>query len=333
MKISATIVAFNEERNIARAIRSLRLGAGCADEIVVVDSGSSDHTREIAASLGARVVEEPWRGYAAQKNFAASCAANDWILSIDADEELTPGLAAEIATLKDPTRINVFDAYTMPRLARYLGRWIRHSGWYPDRKVRLYHRQFAEWQGRYVHESVQVDGTIGQFNNDLLHYTCDSLDQHLHTLDRYTSLAAQAQIASRQADSVSPPGAGSAVDVLALIYPPARLPRWRARVPDCRDGGLLYLHEIRQGAGDAMKILHLDSGREMRGGQWQVLRLHRALLESGHDSFLLARETGALLATGGQRGLPCEALRPLRLISRSRGVDLVHAHDAPTATP
>jgi glycosyltransferase involved in cell wall biosynthesis len=191
MKISATIVALNEERNIGRAIRSLQ---SCTDEIVVVDSGSSDHTREIAASLGARVAEEPWRGYAAQKNFAASCAANDWILSIDADEELTPALAAEIAALK--TQPPVVDAFTMPRLARYLGRWIRHSGWYPDRKVRLYRRDRAQWQGEYVHESVEVSGRTGHLNSDLLHFTCDSRSQHLHTLDRYTSLAAKALVAS-----------------------------------------------------------------------------------------------------------------------------------------
>jgi glycosyltransferase involved in cell wall biosynthesis len=193
MKISATIVVFNEERNIARAIRSLRLdreGAGCADEILVVDSGSSDRTREIAASLGARVVDEPWRGYAAQKNFAAARAANDWILSLDADEELTPALADEIAALKN--KQSHFDAWTMPRLARYLGRWIRHSGWYPDRKVRLYHRERAGWQGDYVHESVRVSGPTGHLQSDLLHYTCDSLAEHLRTLDRYTSLAAQA---------------------------------------------------------------------------------------------------------------------------------------------
>lgn len=186
MKISATIVAFNEERNIARAVASL---LACVDEIVVVDSGSSDRTREIAAGLGARVIEEPWRGYAAQKNFAASAAAHPWILSIDADEELTPALAKEIAALKNhPPQ---FDAWTMPRLARYLGRWIRHSGWYPDRKVRLYHRERASWQGEYVHETVQVSGSTGSLNSDLLHYTCDSLSQHLGTLDRYTSLAAQ----------------------------------------------------------------------------------------------------------------------------------------------
>ena len=192
MKISAmNIVALNEERNIARAITSLR---ACADEIVVVDSGSSDRTREIASSLGARVIEEPWPGYAAQKNFAASVAANSWILSIDADEELTPALAEEIIALK--TQAPQFDAWTMPRLARYLGRWIRHSGWYPDRKVRLYHRDRAAWHGDYVHESVQVSGATGHLNSDLLHFTCDSIAQHLRTLDRYTSLAAQQLAAS-----------------------------------------------------------------------------------------------------------------------------------------
>lgn len=194
MRISATIVAFNEERNIARAIRSLRLGEGCVDEIVVVDSGSSDSTREIAASLGARVIREKWRGYAAQKNFAAASAAYDWILSIDADEELTPELAAEIAALKQ--RTPQYDAWTMPRLAHYMGRWIRHSGWYPDRKIRLYRRERAQWQGEYVHESVQTSGTTGELKNDLLHFTCDSLGQHLRTIDRYTSLAAQAAVAT-----------------------------------------------------------------------------------------------------------------------------------------
>lgn len=190
MKITATIVALNEERNIARAIRSL----GCADEIVVVDSGSSDGTREIAAALGARVIEESWRGYAAQKNFAAASATNNWILSLDADEEVTPELAREITALKSTEP--KFDGWTMPRLARYLGRWIRHSGWYPDRKVRLYNRDRGAWQGEYVHESVKLNGSIGELNGDLLHYTCDSLSQHVRTLDRYTTLAAQELSAS-----------------------------------------------------------------------------------------------------------------------------------------
>lgn len=193
MQISATIVTLNEERNIARAIESLR----CADEVVVVDSGSTDQTREIAIRLGARVLEEPWRGYAAQKNFAAASAANDWILSIDADESITEELEAAILTLKkDGVR---FDGYSFPRLAQYLGRWIRHSGWYPDRKVRLYDRRKAEWVGEYVHESVRVNGTTGQLDGNLLHYTCASLSEHLRTLDRYTSLAARELVVQKKA--------------------------------------------------------------------------------------------------------------------------------------
>lgn len=184
MLISATIVTLNEERNIARAIASL----GCADEILVVDSGSVDRTCEIARNLGARVVSEPWRGYAAQKNFAALEATFDWILSLDADEELTPALSAEIAGLKSGNF--TASAYSFPRLARYLGRWIRHSGWYPDRKVRLYHRSQACWAGDYVHESVNVKGDTVRLYGDLLHYTCDTLSQHMHTLNRYTDLAA-----------------------------------------------------------------------------------------------------------------------------------------------
>ena len=198
MQISATIVTLNEERNIARAIESLR----CADEVLVVDSGSTDQTCEIAIRLGARVIEEPWRGYAGQKNFAAEAAENDWILSIDADESVTEELAAEILALKkDGVR---FDGYAFPRLAQYLGRWIRHSGWYPDRKVRLYDRGKAEWVGEYVHESVRVNGTtgqlgVGQLHGNLLHYTCASLSEHLRTLDRYTSLAARELMARKKA--------------------------------------------------------------------------------------------------------------------------------------
>jgi glycosyltransferase involved in cell wall biosynthesis len=190
MRISATIVTLNEERNIGRAIESLT----CADEIVVVDSGSTDQTREIAARLGARVIEEPWRGYAGQKNFAAKAALNDWILSVDADEALTPELANAIAGIKS-TEPRV-DGYSMPRLARYLGRWIHHSGWYPDRKIRLYHRGRARWIGEYVHESVKVDSTAGELRGDLLHYTCSSIAEHLRTMDRYTSLAAQELLAN-----------------------------------------------------------------------------------------------------------------------------------------
>ncbi len=185
MKISATIIAENEERNIARAIESLR----CCDEILVIDSGSTDRTVEIAQNLGARVIESPWPGYAKQKNLAAAEASNDWIFSLDADEALSEALEAEIWQLKKSGP--QFDAYTMPRLAQYLRRWILHSGWYPDRKVRLYDRRKARWVGEFVHESVHVDGAVGHLKSNLLHYTCESLSEHLKTLDRYTTLAAQ----------------------------------------------------------------------------------------------------------------------------------------------
>jgi glycosyltransferase involved in cell wall biosynthesis len=184
-KISATIVTLNEERNIARAIESLR----CCDEIVVVDSGSHDGTVAMATKLGARVIEREWPGYAQQKNFAAEVAANDWILSLDADEALSEELEAAIWEIKRDGP--AFDGYRMPRLAQYLRRWIRHSGWYPDRKVRLYDRRKARWVGDYVHESVSVEGRVGDLQGNLLHYTCESLSEHMKTLDRYTTLAAR----------------------------------------------------------------------------------------------------------------------------------------------
>src|ERR1039458_10391046 len=191
MKITATIITLNEERNIARAIESLR----CSDEILIVDSGSVDRTVELAGKLGARVIEAGWLGFAAQKNRAAEQAAHDWILSLDADEALSEGLEAEIWNLKKSGP--EYDAYTMPRLARYLGRWIYHSGWYPDRKVRLYHRDKSQWVGDFVHESVQAHGRVGHLQSNILHFTCESLSEHVKTMDRYTTLAAQ-ELAARK---------------------------------------------------------------------------------------------------------------------------------------
>jgi glycosyltransferase involved in cell wall biosynthesis len=185
MKISAAIIAYNEERNIARAIESLR----CCDEIVVVDSGSNDRTVELATKLGARVLDMAWRGYAGQKNYASSCCEHDWILSLDADEALSEALEGEIWQIKKNGP--EFDAYTMPRMAQYLGRWILHSGWYPDRKTRLFDRRRAKWVGGYVHESLLVEGSLGHLESNLLHFTCSSLSEHLKTMDRYTTLAAE----------------------------------------------------------------------------------------------------------------------------------------------
>jgi len=185
MRITATIITLNEERHIARAIESLR----CCDEILLLDSGSTDRTVELAEKLGTRVVESQWRGYAGQKNWAAEQAAHDWILSLDADEALSEALEGEIWNLKKNGP--ACDAYTMPRMAQYLGRWILHSGWYPDRKIRLYNRQKGKWVGDFVHESVEVRGRVGHLESNLLHFTCESISEHLKTMDRYTTLAAE----------------------------------------------------------------------------------------------------------------------------------------------
>jgi len=141
------------------------------------------------------VIEHPWEGFARQKNFAAEQARYDWIFSIDADESLSEALEAEIWQLRKTGPD--CDAYTVPRLAQYLGRWILHSGWYPDRKIRLYDRRKGRWIGSYVHESVEVNGTVGHLESNLLHYTCDSLTQHLETMNRYTTLAAEQLVAER----------------------------------------------------------------------------------------------------------------------------------------
>jgi glycosyltransferase involved in cell wall biosynthesis len=185
MKISATIITLNEERNLKRALESLT----CVDEVVVVDSGSTDRTAEIARGYAARVVKNPWHGYASQKNYAAAQAEHDWILSIDADEALSELLQAEIWQLRQDGPLAA--AYRFPRLAQYLGRWIFHSGWYPDHKVRLYDRRRARWTGEFVHESVQVDGPVGELEGRLFHFTCDSIADHLRSMERYTSLAAE----------------------------------------------------------------------------------------------------------------------------------------------
>jgi glycosyltransferase involved in cell wall biosynthesis len=185
MKISAAIITYNEERNIPRALESLR----CCDEVVVVDSGSTDRTVELATKFGARVIDSNWRGYAGQKNYASSQCEHDWVLSLDADEALSEALEGEIWQIKKNGP--EFDAYTMPRLAQYLGRWILHSGWYPDRKMRLFDRRRAKWVGDYVHESVVVEGSVGHLKSNILHFTCSSLSEHLKTMDRYTTLAAE----------------------------------------------------------------------------------------------------------------------------------------------
>lgn len=203
-KLTVTLITLNEAANIAAALASV----AWADEILVVDSASTDDTVAIARAAGARVDVKPWSGYSAQKNYAASLASHDWILSLDADERVTPSLAAEIKALlatEPPAR-----GYRIPRISHYLGRWIRGTDWYPDYQLRLYDRRAARWNGRPVHESVAVDGQPGRLGHDLQHFPYRDISDHLATIDRYTTLAAdqmrrEGRVPSLAAVALHPP--------------------------------------------------------------------------------------------------------------------------------
>ena len=186
MKITATVITFNEEHNIAAALESL----SWADEIIVVDSESQDRTVEIAQQFTDRIFIRPWPGYSQQKNFAAAQASNDWIFSLDADERVSPELKKLIVDLKSIEEPESA-AFEMSRRTFYLGRWIKHSGWWPDNKTRLYDRRRARWQGDFVHETLEVDGPVKMLEGDLLHYTVRNSSEHHLRMDRYTTLAAE----------------------------------------------------------------------------------------------------------------------------------------------
>ena len=204
-KLSVTIITLNEAEHIAAAIDSVSF----ADEIIVVDSGSTDATVEIARNKGVRVLSREWPGWVEQKNFAAAQASNDWIFSLDADERVTPVLAAEIREILsgNPTH----RGYRVPRVTYHLGRWIRTTDFYPDYQTRLYDRRAARWRGKYIHESVEVDGGAGQLRNEMQHYSYRNLGDHLDRINHYTTLAArQMHEAGRRAGVLD-----------LLVHPPA----------------------------------------------------------------------------------------------------------------
>jgi glycosyltransferase involved in cell wall biosynthesis len=199
-KVTVTVITLNEAAHIAAALASV----AWADEIVVVDSGSVDDTVSLARAAGARVEVRPWPGYSAQKNDAASLASNDWILSLDADERVTPGLADEIQArlASEPPR----RGYRIPRVSHYLGRWIRGTDWYPDYQLRLYDRRAGRWNGRLVHESVSLEGEPGLLTHDLQHFPYRDISHHLATIDRYTTLAADQMRADGRFPSIAAVG-------------------------------------------------------------------------------------------------------------------------------
>lgn len=185
--VSVCVIAQDEEANLPDCLQSVAFAA----ERVVLDGGSRDRTREVARELGARVEERPFDGMGPQKNAAMELAGFDWVLSLDADERASPELAAEIAALFAAGAPS-HDGYTMPRRAWHLGRWIRGGGWYPDRKLRLFRRDRGRWAGREPHNSVELQGSVGELGADLLHYPYRDLAHHVAKMDSYTTAAAQA---------------------------------------------------------------------------------------------------------------------------------------------
>ena len=201
MKISATIIAFNEATNIGDACKSL----AWADEIVVVDSGSTDQTRQIAEACGARVITREWPGFAAQKQFAVDQTAYDWIFSLDADERVSDELRASIAKLREKPETSLADGYRIPRRSFYQGRWIKGGGWYPDYQLRLFRKARGSWEPRHIHESVKLDSgaRVERLSGDILHYSVrDAAHHHRMIGERYAPLAAQQMFEERRQTSV-----------------------------------------------------------------------------------------------------------------------------------
>jgi glycosyltransferase involved in cell wall biosynthesis len=189
VKLTVTVITRDESAHIAAALQSV----SWADEIIVVDSHSTDDTVAVARKYATRVEERDWPGYSAQKNYAAGIASNDWILSLDADERVTPDLAEEIRrTVQNEPAAR---GYRIPRVTWYLGRWIRSTDWYPDHQLRLYDRRAGRWNGRRVHESVELQGAPGVLRHELQHYAYRDISHHLATIDRYTTLAAEQWLA------------------------------------------------------------------------------------------------------------------------------------------
>lgn len=233
--LSAVLIVKNEVGTLADCLAALDF---CA-EILVVDSGSTDGTPELARRFGARVVETHWRGFGPQKQFAVEQAAHDWVLCIDADEQPTPELKASIlAVLSAPTAGAVppaptFAAYRLSRRNRFMGRYLRHGEGYPDWCLRLFDRRRARWSDDPVHEKVLADGPVGELAGDLLHDSAESLERYLDKQNRYSTLAAERALAAGKRSSAA----------RLLLSPLARFFKFYVLRSGWRDGlpGLVHI--------------------------------------------------------------------------------------------
>ena len=217
MKISATIITFNEAANISDACKSL----DWADEIIVVDSHSTDQTCALAEACGARVISRDWPGFAAQKQFAVEQATHEWIFSLDADERVSDELRNSIQSLRSANESELADGYEIARRTYYQQRWIRGGGWYPDRQLRLFRKSKGRWKERHIHESVTMNpgARVGRLAGDLLHYTSqDAAHHHRMIGERYAPLAALQMFEDGRRTSVlGVASAGPAAFIRSLI--------------------------------------------------------------------------------------------------------------------
>lgn len=184
--ISAVVITFNEIHNIERCIQSLKQ---VCDEIIIIDSHSDDGTADTARELGCEVHDTDWKGYSATKNFGNKVAANNWILSLDADECLSDELIESIRSLE----LQDTEVYLLQRLTNYCGKWIKHAGWYPDHKARLFHKKYAKWEGEHVHEILSYPSKHKEvvLEGHLLHYSFVSIQDHINREKKYSRLAAR----------------------------------------------------------------------------------------------------------------------------------------------
>ena len=196
MTLSVCIITFNEEANIVRTLESVK---AIADEVIIVDSGSTDATVELARTHGAKVVVESWKGFALQKNSALAKAGCDWVLSLDADEEVSPELATSIRDLLHSATPPPFAGYKMNRRNMYFGKWIKRCGYYPDPKLRLIKRGAAEFELRAVHEDMKMGGRLGHLRGDLIHHAYPTLESFIEHANRYSTLGAEMVVEKRRA--------------------------------------------------------------------------------------------------------------------------------------
>ena len=217
MKISATIITFNEQSNIKAACESV----AWADEVLVVDSNSTDATRELAEACGARTITNAWPGFGAQKQFAVEQAKHEWIFSLDADERVSDELRKSIESLRTKTETELADGYQIARRTFYQQRWIRGGGWDPDRQLRLFRKSKGHWKQRHIHESVTMEpgARVEKLSGDLLHYTSqDAAHHHRMIGERYAPLAAlQMFEAGRRTSILGVATAGPAAFIRSLI--------------------------------------------------------------------------------------------------------------------